>query len=742
MTEPDYLAHSARNGFPAQSYACHVANVYDAALENASGAAAYAALDGELLTHVVSSAAAIHDLGKLLRENQAALQQENNLAPLPINHIDAGVALLKRLDPSSSFSQVAVCSHHGGLPNLAAEENRKENCFRNGSQEIRRRIDTELPELFRLHKHLTPAIAPLLNEGEAQGDAGVLLRLMLSCLADADHSDTARHYGKQPLSTKKEPRLRPEERLEQLNAYVESLGKASGPDRTSVDERSRLRSEMYLECRDNSVSASIVACDSPVGSGKTTAVMAHLLRQAIRQKARRIFVVLPFTNIIKQSVDVYRKALLLPGENPEEVVAALHHRADFENEDMRILTAQWRAPIIVTTAVAFFETLASNRPSALRRLHELPGSVIFVDEAHAALPVKLLPVTWSWMRTFADEWSCHWVLASGSLVRFWELDSDEWERDGRTVPDLVSAPLRERLHQYETHRIRFAYEPRPLSRSALLERVISAPGPRLLIMNTVQNAAVMAQDLRDYYREEREEKVMHLSTALNAVDREAKIDRIKARLDDPNDTDWTLVATSCVEAGVDFSFRTGFRELSSLLSLLQAAGRINRNGKNQGAVIWSFTMQDDAMLSKNPGVAISSQVLLRFFQNGYEIQPALSTLAVQQELDQSAADLTRILNAEFDYDFPEVDKLYRVIEGETVLAIADPKLKEQIRYGGADWKAIQEKALSLRKNQVGRLSLEYLAEGIWDWSLGYDTFLGYMAGLLPYLKQKDGFLTV
>lgn len=122
------------------------------------------------------------------------------------------------------------------------------------------------------------------------------------------------------------------------------------------------------------VNSGISSCDSPVGFGKTTALMAHLLMQAQNRGLRRIFVVQPFTNIIKQSVDTYRNSLVLPGENAEVVVAELHHRADFEHNDTRYLTALWRAPIIVTTAVAFFETLASNSPATLRRLHELPGS--------------------------------------------------------------------------------------------------------------------------------------------------------------------------------------------------------------------------------------------------------------------------------------------------------------------------------------------------------------------------------
>ena len=176
---------------------------------------------------------------------------------------------------------------------------------------------------------------------------------------------------------------------------------------------------MYLSCRNADINLGISSCDSPVGSGKTTAVMAHLLNQAQKRVLRRIFVVLPYTNIIKQSVKTYRDVLVLPGENPEDVVAEFHHRADFESAEARHLTALWRAPIIITTAVAFFETLSSNSTATLRRLHELPGSAVFIDESHASMPSHLLPLTWKWMNVYACDWSCYWVLASGSLNRFW-----------------------------------------------------------------------------------------------------------------------------------------------------------------------------------------------------------------------------------------------------------------------------------------------------------------------------------
>ena len=167
------------------------------------------------------------------------------------------------------------------------------------------------------------------------------------------------------------PELRPQERLAALDHYVSKFGE--------TDERSSLRRELYQSCRSVEAHSGFSVCGSPVGSGKTTAVMAHLLEQACKRNARRIFVVLPYTSIIRQSVDIYRKALVLPGETPEDVVAELHSRADFEDIETRYLTALWRAPIVVTTAVAFFETLSSHNPAALRRLHELPGSLIFVD---------------------------------------------------------------------------------------------------------------------------------------------------------------------------------------------------------------------------------------------------------------------------------------------------------------------------------------------------------------------------
>ena len=734
----DYLAHSAKGSVPEQSYKEHVENVRRMAVNNARTASEYYSGGHDLLADMADLCACYHDLGKLEKDNQKVLHGIISRAVLPINHVDAGVSALKQISPQNYIPASIVYSHHKGLPNFCDESARRKNCFRDEQLEVRSHTNKGLSDLLNIHDSLI-SNKPHNSFTDFYGDPSIFTRMLLSCLVDADHTDTAQHYGNYPGDSK-EPLLQPEKRLKQLDSYVESFARNN-------NERNRLRAEMYSACRNTNISEKITACDSPVGSGKTTSIMAHLLHQAVERGSRRIFVVLPFTNIITQSVEIYRKALVLPGENPEEVVAELHYRADFDKEETRVLTAQWKAPIIVTTAVAFFETLASNQPSTLRRLHELPGSVIFVDEAHASMPVKLLPLAWNWMQSFADEWGCYWVLASGSLVRFWEIN--EISKKQRHIPQIVSPDLRDKLSSYEKNRVDYSYLPKPISCEELNTMVINSPGPRLLIMNTVQSAAVMAKRIISNYENNQgnqgeKSKVFHLSTSLNADDRVHVIELIKKKLSDKEDNDWVLVATSCVEAGVDFSFRTGFREISSLLSLLQASGRINRNGEYQKSHIWSFSMQDDFLLRNNPSLMDSTYILSRYFEKGISISPDLCTQAIQDELKlNNISDFIKDLDrAERTQNFVEVADKFRIIDSDTVPVVADKYLKEKIKSGDCDWKDIQKKAIMIRKYWVKELNLPEIRSGIYDWDLQYSEFLGIMDGLLDYIEKKKDSLGI
>jgi len=720
-------AHSAdqKRGIPAQDYATHVAGVISRACKAADEASRYAAHDGELLRNTVPLAAEFHDLGKLDDENQEVLSGKRKAKKLPIQHTDAGTAyLLDMLQVTSGAALVR--SHHIGLPDFVDEQNRAEKLFRDDN--VLERVNRTLHELTRLHE-----MAGLSPEGKRQfadvvtGNVSLFLRIALSCLADGDHTDTAIHYQDQ---TADDPvvALRPADRLAALDRYVETLKKD--------DDRSRLRSEVYTACRNALIEANIVSCDSPVGTGKTTAVMAHLLSQAEKRHLRRIIVVLPFTNIITQSVEIYRDGLVLPGENLEHVVAELHHRADYQDVHSRQFTALWKAPIIVTTAVSFFETLASNTPATLRRLHNLPGSGVFIDESHAALPAKLLPLAWRWIKGFAEEWGCYWVLASGSLNRFWKIE--EFDKEKPNVPEIMAEKLRSRLAKYEEGRITYRFHEVPFGASDLVNWVTSLPGPRIVLLNTVQSAAVVA---REYERLFGRPSVEHLSTALTPFDRERILARIKSRLADTGDTEWALVATSCVEAGIDLSFKTGAREAASLVSLLQTAGRVNRHNHINAETVWTIVLKEGKLLKPHPGMSDSSKVLLELILEGCAISPDLCTNALKREIRLAGTFSDSLLKSEEGLRFPRVESDFRVIASDTrTVIIGEDLVRKLENHLLVDWRDIQKSSVQIWGYRLNDLCIpEVLGHpGMYKWIYAYNDFIGYMAGILSVETVKHG----
>lgn len=722
------LAHSAKlkKNIPAQSYADHISGVVSHAVRAADTAASYATINADLLRKIVRLAAEFHDLGKLDEENQNVLSGIKSANKLPIQHTDAGTAYL--LNINNPPCAVLARSHHIGLPDFVEESNRpEENLLRDDS--VRDHVNSTLEHLLECHRsliHNLPSDNDLIGN-LSEGNAQIFFRIALSCLVDGDHTDTAIHYKNYPRK-ENSCELRAEERLSALDQFVAKLGKDN-------DERSSLRAEMYRTCRNSVIDKGVSSCDSPVGTGKTTAIMAHMLTQAKKRGLRRIIVVLPFTNIITQSVEVYRKALVLPGENPEEVVAELHHRAAFQDVQSRHLTALWKAPIIVTTAVTFFETLASNTPSTLRRLHNLPGSAVFIDESHAALPAKLLPLAWHWIKGFADEWKCYWVLASGSLNRFWQIP--EFDKDPPDVPEILSNDLRRKLSAFETERVFYKYKKEQQGVDELVEWLASLPGPRIVILNTVQSAAVAA---REYAKKFGRGTVEHLSTALTPQDRKCVLKRVKSRLANPHyekENDWVLIATSCVEAGVDISFRTGVRELSSLVSLLQTAGRVKRHGGNQDSDVWLIRLSCEGLLKPHPGVKDAAQVLKEYCEKGTTLSPKLCTDALKREIRLAGNFLGKLQEEENIMCFPKVEKEFRVIDTDTRLAVVDEQLIIRLeKHEPVNWHEMQQGSVQIWGYKLEALGIQEIREGIYKWDYPYDEFLGYMAGVLPVAESE------
>jgi hypothetical protein len=582
--------------------------------------------------------------------------------------------------------------------------------------------DKNLCNYLQIHVREIGKLPPPANKKAAKLSA-LEYRILLSCLVDADYSDTA---GERPIGA--DPQW--EERRFRLDRYVQTL-----QDPTEHDsERNHLRTLLYQNCKGAATDTVMEYCDSPVGTGKTTAVMAHMLKTAQVHHLRHIFVVLPYTNIISQTVEVLRKAVVLDGEDPEEVVAEHHHQADFENPEYRRLATTWTAPIIVTTAVQFFETLAGNLPAKLRKLHQLPGSGIIFDEYHAALPVDLMLPAWKWMTELASQWRCRICMCSATTVKFWK--SLAFQEQARLcAAPLLPPEVSESLNAFEQSRVdlkaRSGSIPHFYGVAELAAYLNNYHGSKIVVLDTIQSAASFAKFLHQQGYD-----VLHLSSAITPEDKERTIAEIERRLCSQPEfsKDWTLVATSCVECGMGFSFRYGFCELRSLQSYIQLSGRIRRNSEKEyeDAVLVAFTIVDDNF-TVNPSLNDSKSVFRKIISFGRLSNVSITeavTNAFQQECKMRGALSEDICKADRLHKFETVAKKFRVIDEETVTVVASPTLTAKIQAGEQiSAKELQRGSVNLRKSVLARLGLPDSELPMLS-DLQYDVFLGYMKSLV------------
>jgi CRISPR/Cas system-associated endonuclease/helicase Cas3 len=370
-------------------------------------------------------------------------------------------------------------------------------------------------------------------------------------------------------------------------------------------------------------------------------------------------------------------------------------------------------------------------------LQNLPGSAVFLDEAHAMLPVKLLPLAWRWIQHAASTWSCHWVLASGSLCHFWELEEFSSARD--RLPNVLPLENTEKLQRFEITRVCHRNNSETMNLDKLAAWLKELDGPVITVLNTVHTAAAAAKAAERVFGEE---NVLHLSTSLTPRDRGITLDVVKARLKDKAQTRWCLIATSCVEAGMNLSFRTGVRECASLLSLLQLAGRVNRNSEYAAADVWTITLNaNDRGVTKNPSLSCAARILRDFFEQGRKISPELCTEAMQREMREQGIFSTRLCVEEGRYAFNTIEKEFKVIEDDSQLTVIDADLVRRIRdFKDVSWREIQNGSVRIRKNIRERLSIEesrrYPGILLWPDGAKYTPFLGYMEAVLE-LEEFD-----
>lgn len=487
-----------------------------------------------------------HDLGKCSAEFQQRLHGGQI-----VDHASAGALECAKLN--AIWASCCVAGHHGGLPDVG-------NLRNDGSDaqtlfgRLRRALDVDIPE-YHMPFSLTPVPDPR-GYGTDRLTDSFMTRMLYSCLVDADYLDTERFMsggmvdrggGEGILAL-----------LDKLNQYI-------SPWWNPTSELNRLRCDILRHCIDGGDGdKGVYTLTVPTGGGKTIASMAFALNHAAVHQMDRVIYVIPYTSIIEQTASVFRNVF---GENN---VVEHHANASFEVTDfdkpeqyLQIkATENWDAPIIVTTAVQFFESLYANRPSKCRKLHNIANSVIIFDEAQM-LPTEQLRPCVAAIAELVTHFGATAVLCTATQPFLNDLML-------QYAPDI-------RIHELcpDTKEIFSRFQRVTFRVAGRLDEIVLAEEltalPQVLC---VVNSRKAAQSI---YKKLPSDGSYHLSTLMVPAHRRIVLAEIRDRL--VSGLPCRVISTSLIEAGVDVDFPVVFREMAGLDSILQAAGRCNREGK-------------------------------------------------------------------------------------------------------------------------------------------------------------------
>lgn len=516
---------------------------------------------------VLAQAAGItHDIGKYTEKFQRRLMGE-----IPrVDHATWGAWLLRehyrgRDRSLAALLGYAVAGHHAGLANGAVSGARSSLSDRlrpeylqglppllpDWQREITLPGELALPQGFRLRNKDPVRYGFQLS---------LLARMIFSCLVDADFVDTDNFFRR----IEDKP-LREEGGGASLEALRERLD-AHLAQFSAEGEVNRIRAEVLAHVRSKAEESSgLFSLTVPTGGGKTLASLTFALDHAIKHGLRRVIYVIPFTSIVEQTADVFRYAL---GDLGGKAVLE-HHSAFVENPDLELQSKEkrnlamenWDAPIVVTTAVQFFESLFADRPSRCRKLHNIAGSVVILDEAQT-LPLDLLRPCVTLIDELALNYRTSIVLCTATQPA---LDKEQGFKGGlEGVREL--APQPRKLYR-DLRRVRVRHVG-ALSDEALAEHMRQREQV-LCIVNNRRHARHLFDAIAS------EPGAYHLTTLMYARHRSRVLAEIRQRLRDG--LPCRLVSTSLIEAGVDVSFPTVMRAEAGLDSIAQAAGRCNRN---------------------------------------------------------------------------------------------------------------------------------------------------------------------
>lgn len=548
----EYFAHIAEDG-RTQTVAEHLKGtaVLAAEFAKAFGAEEDARLAGRL-----------HDIGKYTKEFQNRLR-----GGAVVDHATAGAK--EAFSRGNIYAALAIAGHHGGIPDFGNRRGDTEDeptfCGR-----MRRR----LPALDSVWEQECGSLQKISPQGPADLLPGSFYtRMLYSCLVDGDFQDTQNFMNGQKAPRGEHASV--EELLEKVRRQAAVYLQAKGESNVCRQRNKVLSAAIE---KGKTVPKGLYTLTVPTGGGKTFASLAFGLEHAAAKKMDRVIYVIPYTSIIDQTADVFSR--LLGEENVLPHYAGAEYQLAEEttaSQYKKLLASEnWDAPIVITTAVQFFESLYSNRSSRCRKLHNIANSVLIFDEAQT-LPTDYLRPCLFAIGQLVSRYNATAVLCTATQPElnplFYELAPTlSMEELCGDDGSLFAAFRRTTLQNLGC-----------VSEEILGER-LQTHAQVLCVVNRRKTAQSLFSLLP-------QEGSYCLTTLLCPHDRKKQIEEIRTRLKEGQPC--RVVSTSLIEAGVDVDFPAAYREDCGLDSLLQTAGRCNREGKRpkEASIVYRFSLE-------------------------------------------------------------------------------------------------------------------------------------------------------
>lgn len=498
------------------------------------------------------------------------------------------------------------------------------------------------------------------------------IRLLFSCLVDADYSATASFMkGEDYLDKMDGPTLEPEVLITKLENYHNELIKSADPS-----PMNELRQYVY-ECAGSSGKAygpAFFTMTAPTGTGKTLAMIRFALEAARRNGQRRIFIVLPYLSITQQNADEYKRIF---GDNivfEDDSTTNWDSENEEANERLKLLSQRWSAPIIVTTNVKFCETLFSSKPTTLRKLHNITNSVIVFDESQT-MPAKFAKITVNTLMALTNYRSS--VVFSTATPPAYELREGIDYRPIEIINDVSTL-----YRNYATIRRSEMFFSKDTWTVQKLIDYFSDRNQILYIVNTKKKARALYNQL---VLTRGAENCFLLSTDLCPADKRETISKIRYCL--KQNLPCITVSTQCIEAGVDVDFPCGAREYAPWTSIIQAMGRINRNAKGKGTVL-IFEWDEDELKGFPSDSYRTQAIISKYIAKKHQWTPDPNNLTTIKEYYQAvflgdgleSRDDENIIDALSWTMFEKIDRYYRVIEYKNTINIIVPYGQEMALY--------------------------------------------------------------